>query len=225
MKTILAGVLALVWGITVWGQDAERPATPTKAGQIVRFEVLIADLTEAMEAPSAAKILELDKAGKLTSLTRFQLTSLEEMPAVIQFGELAPRVSGRSTVAVPFRGRGGGAPAGPQVVPQYTSISVGTTLKVTARVIEEGIIVAQFYLDRTGLAGGPEGAFDPNDAKPPKPVERIVTDTTLRLKAGEPQVISGQQVGAGNEAARTWIVITAGLGAEAIQPAGKVKSP
>jgi hypothetical protein len=222
MKTLVAGILALGFAAGAGGQQPEPPVTPAKPGQIVRFDVLIADLPEAMEAPTAQKLVELDRTGKLTSRTRFQLTSLEEMPAVIEFAERASRVSGRSTVGM--RGRAGGPAAGPQVIPQYTTVNVGTTLQVTARVLEEDTVVAQFFLERTGLAGGPEGAFDPNDAKPPKPIERLITHTTLRLKAGEPLVISGQQSGAGNEAARTWIVITAALGAETIPPGGEAKS-
>src|SRR5262249_36252986 len=134
MKTVVASILTLSLGTFACGQEPAQGTTPIKSGQIVRFDVLIADLAEALEATSAEKIVELDKGGKLTSRARFQLASVEEMPAVIQFGEMAPRVSGRTTVG--GRQFGGGAARAP-VVPQYTSVNVGTTLQVTARASEE----------------------------------------------------------------------------------------
>src|SRR6478672_4755775 len=178
MKAVIAGIFALVLTSGARGQEPAQAALPTKPGQIVRFDVLIVDLAEAVESPTADKIVELEKAGKLTSRARLQLASVEETPASIQFGELAPRVSGRTTVGP--RRLGPGGPAPPQVVPQYTSVNVGTTLQVTARVVD-GVVVAQVYLERTALAGGAEGPFDPNEIKPAKPLERLHTETTLRL--------------------------------------------
>ena len=49
-------------------------------------EVLIADLTESIDNPSATKILELEKAGKLAASTRLRMATLDELPGFIQFG-------------------------------------------------------------------------------------------------------------------------------------------
>src|SRR5207248_498888 len=100
----------------------------------------------------------------------------------------------------------------PQSVPIYSSINIGTLVQVTARVESDGSIVTQFMAERSGLAGGPEPPFDPNVATPPKAVERLLTETTIRLKPGEPQLIGGRQSTVGKETNKTWIVLTAHLG-------------
>jgi hypothetical protein len=197
MAIALVGVLSLA--LAAGEQEAER--APAKAGQLIRFEVLIADLAEAVEAPSAEKVLELEKTGKLQARVRFQLASLDELPASIQFTERVSRVSGYR-----FARPGAGA------APVYQDVNVGTNLRVTARVSEDRTIVAQFYLERTGLAGEAEPPADPNAAIAPPAVDRMQSNTTLRLKAGEPQVIGGQQTGVAKEVNRTWIVITAHVG-------------
>ncbi|HMC09803.1 MAG TPA: hypothetical protein VKH44_00880, partial [Pirellulaceae bacterium] len=93
------------------------------------------------------------------------------------------------------------------------SINVGTIVQMTARAQDDGSIVAQLYVERSGLAGGPETAFDPTAATPPKSVERLMTETTMQLKPGEAQVIGGRQNTLGKDANKTWIVVTAHLGA------------
>src|SRR5882724_6007770 len=193
-------------------EPAAPSALPAKVGKMLTFEVLIADLLESIDSPTAANILELERAGKLGFLTRLQLTSLEEQTASVQFGELISRVTGRSTTGFQAFGRGGpggpGGAVGPQSTPIYSSINVGTIVQMTARVQDDGSIVAQLYVERSGLAGGPETAFDPTAATPPKSVERLMTETTMQLKPGEAQVIGGRQNILGKDANKTWIVVT-----------------
>ena len=96
MAKVTALGMAFALAAAAVGQEApERPAL-VKAGQLVRFEVLIADLKEAVEAPTAAKILEMDKEGNLQARVRFQLSAVENVPASIQFAEIVPRVIGYS---------------------------------------------------------------------------------------------------------------------------------
>src|SRR4029078_6825890 len=203
MNIAVVGVLAVA--MLAGEQEPGRVAVEkagAKTGKLVRFEVLIADLTEAVEAPSAAKVLELERAGKLQARVRFQLASVEEVPALIQFVETVSRVSQRGNRAA-NRGR---------AAAQYADVSVGTTLQVTARVVEENTIVTQFLLSRSGLAAEAEQPADANAAVAPAAINRMQSNTTLRLKAGEPQVISGQQMGVGKEVNRTWIVVTGHVG-------------
>src|SRR5262245_57848444 len=53
---------------------------PGAAGKLVALEVLIADVAVTLEKPTAAKLLELEKAGKLSDSARVRLTSLENLP-------------------------------------------------------------------------------------------------------------------------------------------------
>jgi type II secretory pathway component GspD/PulD (secretin) len=68
------------------------------AGRLVSVEVVIADLSSDGDETemTAEKLAELDKAGKVTSLSRVRLSALENQQAVVQFGEQVPIVTGRT---------------------------------------------------------------------------------------------------------------------------------
>jgi Bacterial type II and III secretion system protein len=185
---------------------------PTTAGKMITFEVIIADVNEPLDAPTPSNILDLEKAGKLNYVTRVQLASLEEQSAFVQFGERTPRVLGR-TITPRGGGFGGGAAPGVQATPIYNDVNVGTIVQVTARVEDDGSIVTQLYVERSGIAGGADAAaFDPNSNDPPKGIQTLTNQSTVRLKPGEQQIISGRQVALGKEANKTWILVTANLG-------------
>lgn len=172
---------------------------PTKIGKSLSFDVLVAGRAEPVESATAAKILELEKAGKLDSVNRLQLATLEEMPAFVQFGALQARVSGRTATNV-------------TVLPIYSDINLGSILQVTARVAEDGAVLAQIYIEQSYLDGGEEGEFNPQDHSPPKAIARRHTQTTVRLKPGEPLLIGGHQAGEGGKASQSWMVVTARVG-------------
>jgi hypothetical protein len=182
---------------------------PAKVGKMVTFDVLIADLSETIDSPTAASILDLESSGKLNSATRVQVSSMEGQAAFVQFGGKVARTVGRT-----FTGRG--------FLPIYNDINLGTIVQITSRVEDDGSVLAQFYLERSGLAGGPEQPFDGNDNSPPKAVDMMTAQTTVHLKAGEPQVITARKASSGKEAAKAWIVVTARVGGLALKglPAG-----
>jgi Bacterial type II and III secretion system protein len=194
-----------------------QPLPPT-AGKMVTFEIIIADVNEPLDSPTPAKIFDLEKSGKLNRLARIQLASLEQQSARVQFGEIAPRVVGRTNTGRGGFGGPGGGPPGVQSTPIYNDINLGTVVQVTARVEDDQSIVTQLMVEQSGIAGGADaGAFDPNSNDPPKGIQTLTSQSTVRLKSGEPQIISGRQVAAGKEANKTWIVVTANLGILAAQ--------
>ncbi len=174
---------------------------PTTVGKSLTFEVLVAELYESIDSPTVNDILALENAGKLNFINRLQLTTLEEQPAYVQFGALTSRVTGRATTGL-------------TVVPIYNSINLGTIAQVTGRVVDDGSIVAQVMVERSGLAGGNEEPFDPNVLTPPKDVDRLTTNSTVRLKPGEPLLIGGRQATLGRDSFKTWIVLTGHVGSE-----------
>ena len=174
---------------------------PAKIGKALTFEVLIAELYEPIDSPTVNDILALEKAGKLNFINRLQLTSLEEQTAYVQFGALSARVVGRATTGL-------------SVVPIYNDINLGTIAQVTGRVLDDGSIVAQVMVERSALAGGNEGPFDPTDLTPPKGIDRLTMNSTIRLKPGEPSMIGGRQATLGRDSFKTWIVITGYVGSE-----------
>ncbi len=194
-------LLVSLWTSLSNGQ--ERP------GKMIVFEMVIADLVDPLDSPTAEKILEIEKSGKFNFLTRVQVTSLEEQTASVQFGEATSRSTGRAAAG---RGFAGGPFGGRGALPTYTSLNVGTSVELTARVEQDGSIVTQLRAERSGLGAAPEQPVEVNGRVPPESVERLMTETTLRLKPGEPQLVGGRQGTTGKDANKTWIVLTAHLG-------------
>ncbi|HZN35601.1 MAG TPA: hypothetical protein VFB80_17350, partial [Pirellulaceae bacterium] len=114
MRCFTAGLLIALLGASGFAKAADEPA-----GQFITLELVVADAPEGTPAtPTAAAILELEKAGKLTSFSRYRLTALENQQSSLQFGELASLISGRQQG---FRGAEGG-------VPTFNQMSVGTMI-------------------------------------------------------------------------------------------------
>jgi hypothetical protein len=219
MKSSFFTLASMLFGATVCMAQQSPQAAPAEAqvpeaghlaaansSKMLAFEIVIADLLEGLDSPTAAKIIELEQARRVNFATRLQLTSLEDQTASVQFGEFVSRATGRSVA----RGFGGGRPGAPPV-PIYSSVNVGTTIQITARTEQDGSIVARLVAERSGLNERGETPAGANDSAPPQAVERLATDTTVRLKPGEAQVVGGRQAAAGNNSSRTWILVTARL--------------
>jgi len=197
-STVAPGESSSRAGLTSRPIPQSRPL-PTTIGKTLTFEVLIAGQFQAIESPTAEKILELEKAGTLDYANRLRLTTLEEQPAFVQFGALMARVIGRTNTGL-------------TVMPIYNDINVGAIVQVTARVAEDGSIVAQLFVEQSFPAGGEEGPFDPQANLPPKAIERQFAQSTIRLRPGEPQIVGGRQAAVGQDSSQTWIVVTGQIG-------------
>ena len=208
MRYLLAGLCYAVVGL---GASAVA-ADPAEAGKFITLDVVIADLPEAGgAAPTPAAILEMEKAKKLTSCMRLKLTALENMQSMVQFGEQAALVSGRSQ-----RGgeRAGFGPGGLQSAAVYRTADVGTIVQATARVEADGGLVVQLNVERSRVAAAPaegEGAAANPDV--PQGTTRVSFQSTVRAKSGEPVIVGGRQYASGKEATQTWIVLTASVAA------------
>ena len=117
----------------------------------------------------------------------------------MQLGALTPRVTGRATTGL-------------SVVPIYSDINIGTIAQMTGRVEDDGSIVAQVFVERSALSGGPEEAFDAGANLPLKSVDRVLTNSTIRLTPGEPQLVGGSQATQDKATSKTWIVVTGHIG-------------
>src|SRR5262245_63410091 len=89
------------------GAPAPQPL-PTTTGKMLTFELLIAELDEPSESATAESIVELANSGKLKSVSRLQVSSLEGLPASVQFGQLQSRATGQAGLLM----RGAPAPRG-----------------------------------------------------------------------------------------------------------------
>ena len=220
MRASLAGLF--VWmavGLVAAGQE------PAAAGKFITLDIVVADVAEGLPAsPTAAAILELEKAGKLSGWSKFRLTALENQRSQLQFGGHVPLVSGRNFAG---GGRGGFGQGGAT----YTQISVGTLISAVARVEESGTVVAELKFERSSVAPRPAEAAEADaDAGAPQSTATVSVQTTVRVKPGEPLLVGGRQTG-GKEAGQTWLVLTASVAAapkpEVVEPkpAAAAKEP
>jgi hypothetical protein len=166
---------------------------PGTAGKLVTLEVLIADVASSSEKPTAAGLLALEKAGKLGESVRLRLTSIENLPGFVQFGETTPRISGR-------------AATGLTVTPIYQDINVGTIMQATSRVGEDGSALVQLYVERSGLSKVAPGDGANIDQLERQSIMKVTTQTTVRAKLGEPLLI-GTGPSSTATTVQTWIVL------------------
>lgn len=208
---ILGGCAWLAIGFILVSQCA---ADDPQAGKLVTLEVVIADVPEgAAAAPTAAAILDLEKAGKLSGLARYRLSSLENQQASIQFGELAPIVSARN-----MTGGGRGGPGGfGGVSNSYTQVSVGTQVATVSRVESADAIVTDLKIQRSSVTPAAQPAADAADpnAFTPQGTVTLNIQTTVRTRPGEPTLLIGRQLKSGKETTQTWVVLTASVAAAA----------
>src|SRR5262245_15431776 len=138
MRCVLASVfmfLVLVDSFLTAASGAE-----PEVARAINLEVVIADAPEGTtEMLQPATILALEKSGKLSSVTRFKLTTMENQRAMVKFGEMVPRAVGRTL----FPGGRGGEGSGQRGTTNYSDISVGTMLHAIARVEGDGQIAIE----------------------------------------------------------------------------------
>lgn len=161
----------------------------TAAGKSLLLDVCLAQTATALDQPSPAEIFQLERDGKLASTARVRLLFLENIPSFAQFGELANKVSGSTATNT-------------RVLPIYSAVNVGTMVQATGRVDDDGTILLQVYIEKSALAPSSE----PPDIRAPESITRMLTQSTVRLKPGEPAVLSGGP--ATSAKSQDWIVIT-----------------
>jgi hypothetical protein len=174
------------------------------------LDVLIADLMEPIESPSATNIVELEKAGKLAASTRLQISTIDENPAHFQTG-------GRPLTRSISGGRGGppgqqssaGFGAGVATTQQLTSVQ----LQATTLIEKEGTVIMQIYVERPDTAV-PRQLITAEGGDESRRTFAFVCQSTLRVKSGVPKVLGARQSVAGNERSQTWIVVTASVPAD-----------
>ncbi len=200
MRYFMAMAAVLLAAAGAFGQERKAP------GQLIELDVLFAEAGPvAGEGEiTAAKILDLEKQGKLTSAARIKLSLLENTPGSVQFGETVGIATGRQD----FGGGRGGA--------MFSRQNVGTAVNATARVEDDGTIVVELTAERSGVAAAKpaaDGAEAPGAE--PQRMSQSTSRTTVRVASGKPIIVGGQQSAAGKEAAGIYLVLTASLPAGA----------
>jgi type II secretory pathway component GspD/PulD (secretin) len=178
-----------------------------KSPKSIGLEILIADAPDGTsEALQPTAILALDKAGKLSSVSRYRLTVMENQRASVQFTELTPRATGRTMVGGFSRGGDG---AGPRSNTVYSDVSIGTTLSAVAGMADDGQIALDLKVTRARIV--PHKAEAQPDAAAdftPSSLATLTLESSLKVKPGEPTLVGGRQTTSGKETAQTWVVVT-----------------
>lgn len=195
-------------------------AEPPDAGKFVALEIVVADVADnATATPTAASVLELEKAGRLSGLSRYRLSGLENQQLSIQFGERVAVPSARNVLPGGARGRGGefgpdfggrGEGAGGFAQTSYTQVSVGTLITAVSRVEGDSSVVTDLKIERSGVTPprpADAGGFAPQGTT------TLSVQATVRSKPGEPLLVTGRQQGSGNDATQTWVVLTSTVAA------------
>src|SRR5262245_57284179 len=205
MRYILASIIVCLWLVGIRATAADGPAP--EAARVIHLEVVIADAPEGTtETLQPAAILALEKSGKLSSVTRFKLTTMENQRAMVKFGEMVPRAVGRTV----FPGGRGGDGGGQRGATNYSDISIGTMLHAVARVESDSQIAIDLKLERSKLVPqSPDGAPEAAGGFTPSSVATLTVENTVKAKPGEPVLVGGRHTSSGKETTQTWVVLTA----------------
>jgi hypothetical protein len=183
-------------------EPAERPGlrlpqamTPLPEGaasaKLLLVDVCFAQTTDVLTQPAAAELLAMERDGKLKSNSRVRLLLLENLTAFAQFGELANRVVGHTTTPV-------------RVMPIYNSVNVGLIVQCTGKVADDGTILLQVYVEKSEL----EASDAPAETRQPEDIARLLVQSTVRLKPGEPVVVSSGPGSNSDAPSQNWIVLS-----------------
>jgi type II secretory pathway component GspD/PulD (secretin) len=200
---------------------ADDPKADPGSSRVVSIEVLLADMPIADQGGDdeagtvIARVREAEKQGKLPRATRLRLTTLSNQVAMAQFGERAAVATGRAS----FGGRefpGGGRGSG-NMAESFTYQHVGTMVQVTPRVegnkvliqcdVEQSRLVPK--AGKTPAVAGDPGAPAPSGSFQPDSIETITAKSVVQMKSGETVLLTSREHRSGDEASRTYILVTA----------------
>ena len=177
---------ALVRGISILAPLSLLPAVADEPaiGRAVTVEVVILEFS-GVESPAepespeqtTQRLRRLETEGKAGIVTRMRLSTLENLPANIQFGE---------NIAVPT----GRMFSSPRMTAQttYSREDTGTVVNVIPRIEQDGQILLELNVERSQFRPRPTPSQqgEESTADDPPPTKEILSaKTTLRVPDGE----------------------------------------
>jgi type II secretory pathway component GspD/PulD (secretin) len=125
--------------------------------------------------------------------------------ARVQIGESVPVATARNLGGFGRGAQGEGRP----VSYTYNIQNIGTLFNATTRVEEGGAVIVDLQVERSHLAPSDRPADEPADDIGRVKTVSLTSQSSLRLKPGEPTIAEGWQSTAGNETNGVFIVVTA----------------
>ena len=191
--------------------QAQEVAAPAAPGRAVQIELLMVELSaDAKDAKAAIDLgasaddirLSVEKLageGKLQLVSHIRLSTLEQLPATFQVGEMVPVVTGRQVVG------GGGRGGSPFTAASVSYENVGTIVSVTP-----GIDGDDAILEITAEKSRVENQQMPetDDASTPLPPRRSTSTvrSTVRVPNGS-YVVAGGATFAGEDGRKEMLVL------------------
>jgi type II secretory pathway component GspD/PulD (secretin) len=182
------------------------------AGPLVTLEVLLIDYKgrgneKEATAPTAAEFIKLHQIGELDRVVRAQLTNIEQNKTMVQVGQRVPVATAR-TVGGFARG-GAAAPDARPTAYSYSLENIGTLISATTRLEESGTVIVDLQVERSQIAAADRRQDDNLDGAGPQKTVSLVSQSTLRLKPGEPTLAKAFQTTSNGETTGQFIVVTA----------------
>jgi hypothetical protein len=191
--------------------EVQAVAAPASPGRAVTIELLMVELSaDAKDAKAAIDLgasaddirLTVEKLageGKLQLVSHIRLSTLEQLPATFQVGEMVPVVTGRQVVS------GGGRGGSPFTAASVSYENVGTIVSVTP-----GIDGDDAILEITAEKSRVENQQMPetDDASTPLPPRRSTSTvrSTVRVSNGS-YVVAGGATFAGEDGRKEMLVL------------------
>ena len=194
---------------------------------VVIVEYLGGEGTEIDGVDSLAKIQKwievLDDQKALLSLTRITVSTVDRQQSLTQFGERAAIETGRTRRAVPRveadvdvddarrRGFAQALPAR-NVAVSYNYEELGTLVRATPRVTDDGEIAVNLQIERSALSSlrlPVDLEMDAVGQVPPPTIVRLAAESTLRLRDGQTRTAYRKSATSPQGLVETVVLVTA----------------
>ena len=217
---------------------AAKPVFDAGAARMVTIEVLIVDVrhgdtakgdADDLHGDPKARIQQLEKAGRLDSLTRVQLTTVEGQKASLKVGQQVARItSSQRSGGGGFGGGAGGGGGGGQVN-SFTMANVGLMLSVTPQIRRGGLVVMAIDIERSQLGPAEEGPVisKPSDGEAIRfaPTETLTTTATISARSGQGVLVGRQQTKQQARQSELLIIVTPELLGSDVASAAPAAAP
>jgi len=176
--------------------------TPTSAPEQIEIVVHMAGLSSEVEVPESMDdpigwIRDSTKAGNIRWSRRFQLMTLDELPATVQHGEQQPVVVGYTVRGFsggrPSSSQQRGAAATPSRIPTTQMQATGAVLTVVPRLTEEDSILVTVDLEDARLV--PMEPSEGDEVNVGMTTVTVQLSTTVSVTPDRPAVLKLQQSG------------------------------
>ncbi len=198
--------MAVIVAATVYNAQPASAADPPGPQHALEIEILLVEHHVDAESKDridlnqpadkiTARVRELETSGKITSVDRIRLTTLENQRAMVQTGQQAPVVSGVMSAAR------GGPPRS-----TFQNVSIGTVMSAMAKVDSDSIVIA-LDIEKSQLEPPPVPADD--ETFQPRGILTLTSQVTVSVKDGETVLVTSKETDGSGKLTQQVVLATA----------------